>query len=269
VEATQADAARAGGIQPGVYKVRKQMSATAALGLLVDPANRIKLKVTVPEGKRVPETLDILAKGLGLPRADFDAALRDPAGIGLTETSSKGDAEGFLFPLTYQFDPDVTAPEVLRAMVKKSASALRDANVPEDTWREVVIKASIVQKEAGSSADMPKVARVLENRLATPPHRLELDSTVSFGTGRFAITTTDAERKTPGPYNTYLSPGLPAGPIASPGAEAIGAVMNPEPGPWMYFVTVDPTTGETRFAVTYEEHLKNTKLFQQWLARNG
>jgi UPF0755 protein len=261
------EAVRAARIQPGTYLLRRQMSASAAIGLMLDPKARVELSVTVPEGKRVSETLAILTKQLGIPRSAFDAALKDPASIGLTDASARGSAEGFLFPSTYTFAPDVTATEVLRSMTKLTAKALRDAAVPEARWREVIVRASIVQKEAGKSADMPKVARVLDNRLAKEPRKLELDSTVSYGTGKFAITTTQADRLKDGPYNTYLRPGLPAGPISSPGEEAIDAVMHPAAGPWMYFVTVDPNTGDTRFAVTYEEHLKNVRLFQAWLAR--
>jgi UPF0755 protein len=257
---------RAASIQPGTYKLRKQMSAAAALTLLLDPASQLKLSVTIPEGKRVTETLDILSKQLGLPRPDFDAALKDPASLGIPGApgGTKSAAEGFLFPSTYDFEPDTTAAEVLTAMVSQTEKALKSANVPQARWRSVIIEASIVQAEAGKSADMPKVARVLQNRLDTKTH-LELDSTVSYATGKFGITTTAADRASPSRYNTYKYAGLPVGPIDSPGLEAIQAALNPEPGPWRYFVTVNPDTGETRFAVTAAEHDANVKLFQAWL----
>jgi len=266
VDQVRENSKRAGAIQPGTYKLRKQMSASSALALLLDPAARLKLSVTIPEGKRVPETLDILSKQLGLARADFDAALKDPASLGIPEApgGTKSAAEGFLFPSTYDFEPDTTAAEVLTAMVSQTEKALKSAKVPQARWRSVIIEASIVQAEAGKSADMPKVARVLQNRLDTKTH-LELDSTVSYATGKFGITTTAADRASPSRYNTYKYPGLPVGPIDSPGAEAIQAALDPEPGPWRYFVTVNPDTGETRFAVTAAEHQANVKIFQAWL----
>lgn len=266
VEAAEKDRTRAASIQPGTYRMRSQMSAATALGMLLDPKARLQLSVTIPEGKRLPQTLDLLAEQLGLDRDALEAAAKDPAEIGLTAGTSKGNAEGFLFPLTYEFEPDVTATDVLRRMTQQSAKVLRETGLPPAKWREVVIKASLVQAEAGRVEDMGKVARVMENRLATKTP-LQLDSTVSFAVNRYNITTTAKERAVDSPYNTYRIVGLPSGPINSPGADAIDAVLKPEPGPWRYFVTVNPDTGETRFAETEAEHLANVKVFQAWLRR--
>jgi UPF0755 protein len=93
---------------------------------------------------------------------------------------------------------------------------------------------------------------------------LQLDSTVSFISRRRGVTTTDAERASKSPYNTYLVEGLPPGPIDSPGLAAMQAALNPTPGPWLYFVAVNPDTGETRFAVDASGHDANVKLFQKW-----
>jgi UPF0755 protein len=256
--------ARAAAIQPGTYKLRKQMSAASALGLMLDPSARIQFSVTIPEGKRVPQTLDILSKQLDIPRADFDQAIKDPESLGLSAALAKTGVEGFLYPSTYDFEPDITAAEVLTQMVAQAEKALRTANVPASRWRDVIVEASLVQAEAGREGDMPKVARVIANRLEVG-QPLQLDSTVNFATNRFDVTTTAAQRQSTSRYNTYRYPGLPAGPISSPGVEAIKAVMDPAPGPWRYFVTVNPDTGETRFAATEAEHLENVKIFQAWL----
>ena len=128
----------------------------------------------------------------------------------------------------------------------------------------MVTKASIVQAEAGSAEDMAKVARVLENRLADGMP-LQLDTTVNYANGKSGITTTPKDRANPSPYNTYVHPGLPPGPINNPGEEALRAVLNPAAGDWRFFVVVNPDTGETRFAETAEEHQQNVLLFQQWL----
>jgi UPF0755 protein len=130
---------------------------------------------------------------------------------------------------------------------------------------DVVVEASIAQKEARSPEDMAKVARVLDNRIAIGMP-LQLDSTVSYAVGATGkVTTTAEQRATDSPYNTYLHPGLPAGPISNPGQDALNAALNPADGPWLFFVTVNPETGETRFATTIAEHNANVALFQAWL----
>jgi UPF0755 protein len=111
------------------------------------------------------------------------------------------------------------------------------------------------------------VARVVENRLAQKM-KLQFDSTVNYAVGKHGITTTDADRARNHPYNTYAVVGLPAGPIGNPGESAIKAAAAPVAGPWLYFVTVNPTSGETRFGASWQEHEANVKLFQQWCAQN-
>jgi UPF0755 protein len=114
---------------------------------------------------------------------------------------------------------------------------------------------------------MPKVARVLDNRLAINMP-LQLDTTVNYANGKTGLTTTDQDRANPSPYNTYLHTGLPPGAISNPGEDALRAVLTPAAGDWLYFVVVNPDTGETRFAATGEEHKANVQLFRQWLAEH-
>ena len=124
-----------------------------------------------------------------------------------------------------------------------------------------------MQAEAASPEDMAMVAQVLDNRLAIGM-KLQLDTTVNYASGKTGITTTAEDRANPSPYNTYYSAGLPPGAISNPGEDALRAVLTPTPGEWLYFVVVNPDTGETRFAATYEEHQANVALFQQWLRDN-
>jgi len=131
-----------------------------------------------------------------------------------------------------------------------------------------LLAGSIVEAEAQAATDRPKVARVIENRLAKGMP-LQLDTTVSFiAQLRGKVGTTDAQRAVKSPYNTYLVAGLPPGPIDSPGVLSIQAALSPTPGPWLYFVAVNPTTGETRFAVDAAGHAANVKLFLQWCSKN-
>lgn len=254
-------------IQPGTYSVRTEMSAAAALAMLRDDANRNAGKVTVREGMRADEIVALLAKTTGRPVAQYASARRNPSAIGLP-AEAKGNVEGFLFPATYTFNPDDDATDQLTAMVAKMTQELNLLKVPAAQRRRLVIMASLIEGEAGSATDRPNVARVMENRLAKGM-RLQLDSTVSYGVGRRgSITTTDAERADRNPYNTYMIPGLPAGPISNPGVASLKAALNPAPGSWLFFVTVNPETGLTRFATTPEEHAANVREFQGWCRAN-
>jgi UPF0755 protein len=255
-------------IQAGSYTLRRQMSAASALASLLDPATKVVSRVTVPEGKRVPQVLDILVKASKIPRADFEAALKRPADIGLP--ASVKSAEGYLFASTYDLAPEATAEQLLSEMVDRTFQELQELEVPEARRNTVLTLASIVQAESGNERDMGKVARVFTNRLAglTGTRLLQSDATVSYATNSFDITTTDAQRASPSRYNTYRWPGLPPGPIGAPGVAAIKAALDPTPGKWLYFVTVDPDTGETRFANTFAEHQKNEALFLAWLKAN-
>ena len=261
-----ADAAAAnpkgGSIQPGVYALRSGMSAVSALAMLLDPANRTIPRVTIREGLWTSEIIKALAADTGRPLTDYQAALKDPTSLGLP-AAANGDVEGYLFPATYEFGKNITALEQLHTMVAKSLEELGNLGVTPDQMQRVVTIASILQAEAKASADFPKVARVIDNRLAKPIP-LQLDSTVSFISRRRGVTTTDAERASKSPYNTYLVEGLPPGPIDSPGLAAMQAALSPTPGPWLYFVAVNPDTGETRFAVDAAGHAANVKIFQKW-----
>ncbi len=262
------DNPKAGSIQPGTYALRAKMRASSALTMLLDPANRTVPRVTVREGVWTSEVIRLLSGATGRPLADYAAALKDPTALGLP-AGAKGNAEGYLFPSTYEFEKDSTAAEQLHAMVAKSLEELGKLGVTPERMQRVLTIASIVEAEASAEADRPKVARVIENRLARPM-RLQLDSTVSFVSGRRGkVSTTDAERASKSPYNTYLVDGLPPGPIDSPGRSAMQAAVNPTPGPWVYFVAVNPDTGETRFAVDAAGHAANVKLFLSWCSENS
>ena len=265
IEAAKDDP-KSAGIQPGVYEMRSQMSATDALAVLVDPANRIVTKVVVPEGKWAKEIYPILSAATGIPVADYAKAAKDAAALGLP-ASAKGNVEGYLFPASYEFEPDTTAVDHLRTMVAESTERLEALGVTPEQMERTMIVASLVEAEARFAEDRPKVARVVENRLAQKMP-LQFDSTVNYAIGKHGITTTDEDRASKSPYNTYQVTGLPPGPIGNPGESAIQAAAQPAPGPWLYFVTVDPTKGTTKFAVTYEEHQANVAEFQKWCQAN-
>lgn len=266
--ALQADP-RSSSIQPGTYRMANQMSSEAALARLLDGEYREIDGVTIREGLWAAETFAALAEATGNDVEDYESV--DPADLDLPD-AAEGELEGFLYPSTYEFGPDTTPQEQLQALVDQGRTVYEDLGIPEDELREMIIKASIVQGEGMFSEDLPKVAQVVENRLDPNPETngyLQMDSTVHFiYQERGLAGTTDEQRANPDPHNTYAHPGLPAGPINSPGEEAIRAVLNPEAGDWLYFVTIDPSTGETRFATDWEGHQENVQLFQQWCQEN-
>jgi len=267
-EEAAANDRRSGSIQPGVYTLHSKMSAKSALALLLNPASRQISKVTIREGLWTSETITALSAATGRPLAEYTAALKNPASLGLP-ASARGNAEGYLFPSTYSFEPHATAAAQLQTMVAKSLDELGRLGVTPDRAQRVLTIASIVEAEAQAAADRPKVARVIENRLVRGMP-LQLDTTVSFvSRHRGKVGTSNAERATRSPYNTYLVKGLPPGPIDSPGSSAMQAALHPVSGPWLYFVAVNPTTGETRFAVNAAGHAANVKLFLTWCTKHA
>jgi len=252
------------GIQPGTYRLKQEMSAAAAVALLLDPATKVTTRLTIPEGLTTQQVLTRIESGTGISVDELNAALADPVALGLP-AAANGNAEGYLFPATYEVNPDETAQQVLTAMVTQANTVMGRLGITPEAMHDVVVKASIAQKEARTADDMARVVRVLDNRLAIGMN-LQLDSTVSYAVGSTnRVTTTAEERQTDSPYNTYRYPGLPAGPISNPGEDALRAAVAPADGTWSFFVTVNLETGETRFATTAEEHNANVALFQQYL----
>ncbi|MDP9395010.1 MAG: endolytic transglycosylase MltG [Actinomycetota bacterium] len=244
------------GIQPGTYELREEMAAADAVALLLDPAALVQSRVTVPEGLRLDETIAIVSKGTGIKVKEFRAALRRPGSIGLP-SYARGNAEGFLFPATYDVAPDATAKDVLSMMVRRYRQAAKAAGVPSggsDAYDAVVI-ASIVEGEARRPADFPKVSAVVHNRLRAE-RPLQMDSTVNYALRADKELVTHEDLGVASPYNTYKVSGLPPGPINSPGERALRAAVRPADGAWIYFVTTNPKTGETKFTASESEFFR-------------
>ena len=258
------------GIQVGFYELREEMSAEAALDVLVDPANLVQNTVTVPEGLRVEDVLARVAKATDVPLGQLKRAAKDAEAIGLPEYAN-GNPEGYLFPATYAFAPDDDATDMLAAMVERWRQAAEEAQLEQRakalgyTPGELMIVASLVEAEANRDEDRGKVARVIYNRLETDATNklLQIDATVNYALGRnLGLGLTQEDLDVDSPYNTRKFPGLPPGPIESPGDQAIEAAANPPEGDWIYYVTVNLDTGETKFTEDYQEflRLKNEEL---------
>jgi UPF0755 protein len=249
---------RATSIAPGEYNLRSEMSSRAALDLLLDPLSRAVKRLTIPEGLRVTEILDLAAKVSGIEKSDFLEVLKDPESYGLP-TIANGNPEGFLFPATYEIPKDSSAASILSQMTARwfasydSLELARRSAAAGHTVLEIVTIASILEVE-GAPVDYAKVARVIENRLKIGM-RLQLDSTVNYALGLDELNLTQSQLDTKSPYNTYTSDGLPPGPIGNPGEAALEAALEPAPGTWLFFVTTNIETQKTEFATTYEEFL--------------
>lgn len=261
--------ARAQSIQPGFYKLRKQMSAEFAMRELSDKANRVEGKVTIPEGSRVGQIVSAIVAGSEIKASALTAALRKPETLGLP-AAANNNPEGYLYPATYTVEPGTTATELLQSMVAKTLAVEKDLDIGTRakalglTSEEILTVASILEYEAKQDADYPKVARVLYNRIKAGM-ALQLDSTVAYVSQRKGdVFTTDAERNNQSAYNTYQHTGLPPGPIGSPGQKTIEAALNPADGSWLYFVAVNLDTGETIFSDTFAEHNKAVANLQEF-----
>lgn len=260
------------GIQVGYYEMREEMSAEDALEILIDPANLVRNTVAIPEGLRTTDILDLLVKQSEFKRGAFEKVLADPSSIGLPQ-QAKGNPEGYLFPATYDFGPKANPKSMLTAMVDRWKQAADETKLKAGAKQlgyspaEVMTVASLIQAEARGEY-MPMVSRVIYNRLeerGETNYLLQLDATVNFAHGEnLGATTTDEQRALDSPYNTYVTPGLPPGPINSPGQAAIEAALNPDDGPWFYYVTVNLKTGETKFAETFAEHNVNREEFLEY-----
>ncbi|MEN9751768.1 MAG: hypothetical protein RLZZ600_815 [Actinomycetota bacterium] len=252
---------------PGVYSMKANMRAKDALAALLDPATRQVNQVTLPEGMLVSKMLPVLASKTKIPLADFEAAVKDPQALGLPKQAL--NVEGYLFPATYSFSPNMTAVEIIKQMVARTFTALDKAGVPAADQFRVITLASLIQKEAGSTKDMYKVSRVFQNRLIPDlwsTGLLESDATVAYGSGNtHRWETTVAERAdTSNVYNTYVHPGPLRAPISNPGEDAIDAALHPVAGKWLFFVAVNLETGETVFSETLAQHEAAVKISQAW-----
>ena len=263
---------RSVGIQVGFYEMKKQMSAAAALEVLVDPANRMRSVVTIPEGLTVDQIVATLVKKTKFSRKQYDRVLANPDAIGLPSYAG-GNAEGYLFPATYELPPNATPRSILTTMVDRWSQAAEDADLTGAAKRlgytpaQLMTVASLVEAESNRDADRGKVARVIYNRLEgnATDKLLQIDAAVNYAIDRdLGVALTSDDLEVDSPYNTYKNPGLPPTPIEAPGDAAIAAAANPTDGPWIYYVTTNLRTGETKFTDDYDQFLKYKAEFKEY-----
>jgi UPF0755 protein len=262
-------------IEPGVYRLKQEMTSADALTMLMDPETLAGHRVIVPEGLRLTQIWALLAEETGIPVEEFEAAAKDYTSYGIPENEA-GTLEGYLWPGRYDILEEHTAEDVIAMMWGRMEDQLTQREIPQEQWHTTLTYASLAEMEVRNPEDYGKVVRTIHNRLEGvgeakgTPMKLQFDSTVHYVTGKSAsVGTTDAERATDSPYNTYLYDGLPPGPISAPGTRALDAAAEPPAGDWLYFVSVNTDTGETKFAATWAEHEENVAEWQAWAASKG
>lgn len=260
---------RSRSIQVGFYQLRKEMKATEALALLIDPANLIQARVVIPEGYRTKDVVKAIVAKTDIPKAQVEAALKKTSALGLPSEAA-GEVEGYLYPATYTVVPGQTATELLRQMVAKTKQVEQELDIAAKaealgfTPKEILTIASILEYEGSRDEDYPKIARAIYNRL-DDGMMLQSDATVAYANNLTGtVWTTTEERNNQSPYNTYVHTGLPPGPIGSPGAKTIEAALNPAQGSWLYWLVVNLRTGETRFNETYAGHLQDKEVLDEY-----
>lgn len=247
-------------VQPGKIEIKPDMSYKEII-LELTKADRDTIKVIIPEGYEIRQIADVLEAANLINREEFFAEL-DPAkydykfleGIPVRDNA----LEGYLFPATYNFSSTMTEHEIIDEML-----SVFDKNFKPEyydrakelgmTVDEVIIMASIVERESNSSEDRNKIAGVFYNRIEQDM-RLQSCATVQYILQERKEVLSTKDTQIDSPYNTYKNKGLPIGPIASPGAACIEAALYPEETEALYFVL--GSDGKHIFSKTHEEHVE-------------
>ncbi len=257
-----------GKFKSGKYIIEPNSNMIDVANILIYGHSINKL-FTVPEGKNLYEIAEMLASENIVTKKDFIKKAKDAnfvKELGLPAAT----VEGYLFPDSYNFPPNSSAEDIIRIMVKlfkKRTEHLDFQNGPLAA-HDLIILASIVEKETGAGNERPIIAGVFYNRLKKSMP-LQSDPTTIYGIWEIFsgnLSKKDLQQETP--YNTYRIKGLPAGPICNPGVKALEAVLKPEQHEYLYFVSQND--GTHVFSKSYDDHQKAVNSYQRNpLAREG
>jgi UPF0755 protein len=250
-------------VRAGEYELNPSMTPAEILSKLLN--GQVLLRpLTIPEGLTITQIADLVSQQGLTDRAEFIRLAKDRTFV--TSLGIKAETlEGYLYPDTYKFPRPVKAREVLAAMVEK----LRQMVGPDllirmqelkMTMHEVLTLASIIEKETGSGGERPEISAVFHNRLKKHIP-LQSDPTVIYGLSEFDGNLRKKDLSSPSPYNTYRVQGLPPGPIANPGIQAIRATLYPSDSRSLYFVSRND--GTHQFSATLIEHNQAVEKYQK------
>ena len=250
-------------IHAGEYQLNPGMTPAEILSELLS-GHVLLHPLTIPEGLTIVQIADLAAQDGLTDRAEFLRLAKDRefiASLGIKAET----LEGYLYPDTYKFPRPVKAREVLVAMVEQLRQVVRPdllARMQElkMTIHEVLTLASVIEKETGSGGERPEISAVFHNRLRKHIP-LQSDPTVIYGLPAFDGNLHKKDLSSPSPYNTYRVQGLPPGPIANPGIQAIRATLYPSDSRSLYFVSRND--GTHQFSATLIEHNKAVEKYQK------
>jgi len=267
----QAFAASGGTLSPGDYTFRSEMKNRDAVDVLLGQDKAKVIYFALSAGLRVNESLEAIAEGSGISIQDLQALSNQPAQFGLPANAK--NLEGYLAPGEHRFPLGTPAKDILQSLVKITVDELVSQGITDPAKQyEAVIVASIVQAEGGQ-AEYGDVAGAIYNRLKPNDQTngfLQVDSAVTYGLGTKSYNFTDEQRQDKSnPYNTYANPGLPPGPIGSPGKTAIDAAAKPKSNDYLYWVTINLDTKETKFSRTLAEHNVFVEQYNAWCMANA
>lgn len=264
-------AASGGTLAPGEYDFKQEMKNADAVAVLLNAEQSKVMYFALSAGLRIGESLQAISEGSGIPVAQLKALNDSPKQFGLPAKAK--NLEGYLAPGEYRFPLGTTPKAILTSLVKSTTDELKTQGVTDPAKQyDVVTVASIVQAEGGQ-AEYKDVAGAIYNRLK--PNNTETagliqsDATVTYGLGRKSFHITEDEKANKSnPYNTYANPGLPVGPIGSPGKNAIDAAAKPNKNDYLYWVTINLDTKETKFSKTLAEHQRYVDQYNAWCEAN-
>ncbi len=247
--------------QTGSFNIAAGSSYGEIFKLLTEP-QKGSVKVVIPEGKQVKEIAAIY-ESAGICDSDEFLAACDKNNYDydfLKAVTSRNDLEGYLFPDTYYFEPDTQPQVVIEEMLANFAKGMyTDSNISRSeslgySFDEMLILASMIESEAAKTSDRYSVSGVFHNRLNNPESYPKLQScvTVEYAMGTKKTILSLADTKYDSPYNTYLYPGLPIGPICCPGNTSLQAALYPESNDYYYFQADE--YGNIHYASTFAEH---------------
>lgn len=254
-------------LKAGKYAFSKSMTMDALIDVIVKgDVFRDLIKVTIPEGYEVRQIVEELVKAGLVQEESFYALMTDTTyDDAFLADLPEGPMryEGFLFPATYSFERGATEEQVLRAMIDKFGSVFSAAyDAQSDTFGlsvyELITLASIIEREGQVREELTQISSVFHNRIQQNMN-LESCATIQYALGERKAKLYNKDLEIDSPYNTYKNPGLPIGPIASPGEAAILAALHPDETPYLFFVLSNKGDGSHVFSQTYAEHLKAKK----------
>ncbi|WP_346347048.1 endolytic transglycosylase MltG [Arthrobacter sp. StoSoilB20] len=260
-----------GELSPGEFTFRTEMKNSDAVDVLVNKDSSKVMYFALSAGLRINESLEAISKGSGISLQELNALNQAPAQFGVP--SKAKNLEGFLAPGEYRFPLGTPAKDIIQKLVTTTVDELKSQGITEPAKQyDTVTIASIVQAEGGQ-ADYGNVAGAIYNRLK--PNNVETsgliqsDATVTYGLGKKSFHLTEEEKADKSnTYNTYANVGLPAGPIGSPGKTAIDAAAKPTQNDYLYWVTINLDTKETKFSKTLAEHNTYVEQYNAWCTAN-